>query len=172
MVAILLGWLLNTPPLESIRASWPAAIEGIVATVPLLIAMWGCSKSSFGPIKDLMRQVEIQIVPLFEGAPFHALLLISLFAGIGEECLFRGVMQPGLSAWVGVPIALTLTSGIFGLAHLITPTYAVFAGLIGAYLGVIAVATDNLFVPIVTHALYDLAALKYLVSAKRKRVQC
>ncbi len=170
LFAIVLGWLFSHPPLQSIRVSWTAAFEGTAATVPLLIAMWGCSRSSCGPIKDLMRQVEEEVIPLFEGAPSHALLLISILAGIGEECLFRGVLQPGLATWVGLPIALILTSGLFGLAHFISPTYAVLAGLIGAYLGVVAVVTDNLFVPIAAHALYDFAAFKYLLSPKRRRI--
>ena len=118
-----------------------------------------------------MRQVRKQIVPLFLGAPSHALLLVSLLAGIGEECLFRGVLQSELTGLIGMPLALVLTSTIFGLAHLITPTYALFAGLIGCYLGVLMILTDNLLVPVMAHALYDYAALKYLIGSYSRRYE-
>ena len=68
-----------------------------------------------------------------------------------------------------MPMAVLVTSTLFGLAHLVTPTYAVLAGLIGIYFGVLAVVTDSLLVPIVAHALYDYAALTYLVGPFRRR---
>ena len=95
-------------------------------------------------------------------------ILISLLAGLGEELLFRGVLQLGLTDWFGLPIALVATSTLFGLAHLITPTYAVLAGIIGIYFGMLAVVTDSLFAPVAAHALYDWAALTYLVSSARR----
>jgi membrane protease YdiL (CAAX protease family) len=55
---------------------------------------------------------------------------------------------------------------VFGLAHPISTTYAVLASLIGIYLGFLFVATDNLLVPIVTHAAYDFLALVYLLSGQ------
>jgi membrane protease YdiL (CAAX protease family) len=162
LAAVILGWLFGRPTIQQLNWSMKAALQGTVATVPLLIGMWACSKTSFGPIANLMHQVENQIVPLFNGASAKELLLVSTLAGLGEECLFRGVLQPEVASWVGVPVALVLTSALFGLAHFITPTYAVFAGMIGAYVGALAVLTGNLLVPVATHALYDFAALMYL----------
>ncbi len=162
LVALGFGELLDESPLKILHLNWTGLLVGTLATGPLLITMWGCSRSKFGPFEELMRQVEEQIVPLFLGASTWALLLISVLAGVGEEYLFRGVLQSGLTGWVGMPVALGVTSVLFGLAHLITPTYAVFAGLIGAFFGVLGILTGNLLVPIVTHALYDFVALKYL----------
>jgi membrane protease YdiL (CAAX protease family) len=53
---------------------------------------------------------------------------------------------------------------LFGLLHPITPTYAVLAALMGAYLGGVWLASGNLLVPIVAHALYDFIALAYLLA--------
>jgi membrane protease YdiL (CAAX protease family) len=169
LFAAVLGWLLNVPALSRIHPTWTSLISGVLATGPLLFAMWWCSNSSLKPLQKLMNQVEESLVPVFLGASSGTLLLISVLAGLGEELLFRGVFQIGLAAWVGLPIALAATSTLFGLAHLITPTYAVLAGLIGVYFGVLAVATDSLFAPIVAHAFYDWVALMYLVSPRRRK---
>jgi len=55
-----------------------------------------------------------------------------------------------------------LASVLFGVVHSITPTYAVVAALVGAYLGWLWLWRDNLLAPIVTHAVYDFVALAYL----------
>jgi len=60
-----------------------------------------------------------------------------------------------------------VASMLFGLAHLVTPTYALLAGIIGAYLGTLVFVTGDLFAPILSHALYDYVALRYLVRQDR-----
>jgi len=168
LLALVLGWLFGFPPLYQMHFSWIGLGTGIIATGPLLLGMWWCSRSQFPPLRALMRQVDELLVPLFFGAPWYTLLLISVLAGFGEEFLFRGVFQPGLTAWVGLPLALLITSTLFGLAHLITPTYAVLAGLIGFYFGLIAAVTGSLLAPVTSHALYDCVALTYLISPTRR----
>ena len=163
VLALLLGMLLGTPPLRRLHVTYSGAAVGCIATAPLLLGMWMCLRSNSRPLQELMRQVRELIVPMFRGASTISLLVVSVLAGLGEELLFRGVLQFGLSHWVGMPVALAVTSVLFGLAHLITPTYAVAAGIIGAYLGGLVVLTGNLLVPVLAHALYDFVALKYLV---------
>ena len=88
--------------------------------------------------------------------------------GFGQ-CL----LQDGLASWLGGAGGLALAIGIasvaFGLVHLITPTYAVLATLVGAYLGALYVLSGSILTPIVTHALYDFVALVYLVKWKPGR---
>jgi membrane protease YdiL (CAAX protease family) len=55
---------------------------------------------------------------------------------------------------------------LFGLLHLVTPTYAVLAALMGGYLGWLYVRTGNLLVAIIVHALYDFFALSYFVKGR------
>ena len=112
------------------------------------------------------------LVPLFRECRLLDLAVISALAGLGEEMLFRGVVQQAVADWVdgerGIWVGLALAALLFGLVHMITPTYAVLAGLIGLYLGWIWIATDrNLLVPIVTHAAYDFLALVYLVKVRK-----
>src|SRR5262249_11763239 len=91
------------------------------------------------------------------------LALVALAAGLGEEMLFRGFLQAYLVQGMPVWPAIAIASVVFGVLHLITPTYAVLATLISLYLGWLFVATDDLLAVVVAHALYDFLALVYLI---------
>lgn len=110
--------------------------------------------------------VEERIAPLFAGSSPAEIVLVAGLAGLGEETLFRGVVQTALldrcPTWAAVGISATL----FGLAHFLSATYAVMAALVGAYLGWLHLASGNLLVPIVAHAVYDLVALRILLDVK------
>ena len=75
-------------------------------------------------------------------------------------------MQPALAAHLPLAAAVAVTAALFGLAHWITPTYAVLAGIVGAYLGWLLAVSGNSLVPVVAHALYDVVALALLVRVK------
>ncbi len=124
----------------------------------------------WGPLRDLDRIMREGVLPLFRDCSLGELLLVSVLAGLGEEMLFRGVVQVGFERLLGSPwIALAAASVLFGLAHPITMTYAVLAGLIGVYFGWLLMATGNLLAPITTHAAYDFVALVYLVWSETPR---
>lgn len=168
---ILLAWVvgatLGHPPFAQIHLSWGAIAVGIVATLPPLLALHWCLRSDWGPLKQLFREVDEMLVPLFRGCSHFELALISLLAGLGEEALFRGVFQTALTDWTGPVAGLLMASALFGLAHLVTRTYAVLAGLVGLYLGALALTSGNLLIPVLVHGLYDLVALTYLVRKHR-----
>ena len=105
--------------------------------------------------------------PLFGACSVLELAAICALAGFGEEMLFRGVAQPVLERWLGAWGSVAATNAIFGIMHLITPTYAVLAGLMGVYLSCLWMGCQNLLVVIVAHALYDFLALLYLTRGWR-----
>ena len=111
-------------------------------------------------VKQFTEEV---IRPLFAPCTLFDLALIALLAGLGEEMLFRGILQPALGRWLGPWPGLVLASVLFGLLHPITGTYVVLAALIGAYLGYLFDLRQNLLVVIVAHALYDFVVLACLV---------
>jgi hypothetical protein len=113
-----------------------------------------------------VRLAEARIAPLFAGSTMLGLGIVAALAGLGEEALFRGVIQTAMAGHMPVWTAIALTAALFGVAHWLTPTYAVLAGLVGAYLGWTLAASGNLLVPIVAHGLYDLIALAVLVRVK------
>merc|ERR1711879_131916 len=84
-----------------------------------------------------------------------AAFMIGMIAGFSEELAFRGVLQAGLVTTMNSAAAIFVSSVIFGVLHAATPLYAVIAGLFSAYFGWLFNSTDNLTVPITTHAVYD-----------------
>ncbi len=167
VAAVILGWLLGYDPVANLRWTWAAAGWGVAATLPPLIFMVWCTHTSWAPFQGLTRLVRQLILPHFAHTTWLDLLLISIAAGVGEELLFRGLLQAAITDWLNVWAGLCLASLIFGLAHSITRMYAVLATLLGVYLGGLWLACDNLLAPIITHALYDFVALLYLVWTDR-----
>jgi len=170
VVAVALGWLTGQRPLESFAWTLPDAGWGVLATLPPLALLWLCLKCPIRPFTELVRVVDELLVPLFRGCRLPELAVISVLAGLGEEMLFRGVIQKGIADWIqgqlGVWVGLAAAAILFGLLHRITLTYALLAGLIGLYLGSIWLLTENLLVPITAHAAYDFLALAYLVKVR------
>jgi membrane protease YdiL (CAAX protease family) len=118
----------------------------------------------------MMRLVDELLVPAFARWTIGELLLVSLLAGVGEELLFRGVLQPALAGSLGPWWALIAASLMFGLVHFLSVSYAVFATLMGVWLGVLWIASGNLLVPIVAHAAYDFLTLVYVRRERARRV--
>ncbi len=176
VVAVGLGWLLDRDPMESFpekpdEAAWGVG-WGIAATLPPLLLLWLGLKCPWRPFVELTRVVDTLLVPLFRHLRLLELAVISVLAGLGEEMLFRGIIQQGTEDWVsgepGVWVGLAAAAFLFGLMHRITLAYALLAGLIGFYLGGIWLATDNLLVPITAHAVYDFMVLVYLTRIREQ----
>jgi hypothetical protein len=125
-------------------------------------------RTHWTPLSRLRIELDEKVMPIFTNCKLPDLALIALLAGVGEELFFRGWLQSVLTskfeAWLGILIA----SALFGLAHYLSRTYAIYAGLTGLYLGVIYQISGNLYMVMVIHTLYDFIALMYLVS-KGKR---
>jgi len=126
-------------------------------------------RSKAEPLSQIREFLEVSVRPFLQGATILDLFFLSLFAGIGEELLFRGVLQGALSMQFGTLFGLIIASLLFGLGHWITRSYALIASLIGLYLGYLWLLTSNLLVPIVTHALYDFVALLIFLKAMKER---
>jgi membrane protease YdiL (CAAX protease family) len=163
VLAMLLGWLLRQPPLEKLRWDSLDALYGLLATLPLLVLFLVLTRWPVGPLRRIKEFSDEVIRPLLAPCSLVDLVGISVLAGLGEEMVFRGVLQGVLSRWFTPWLGIILASVLFGLLHAITVTYAVLAALMGAYLGWLFRATDNLLVVVLVHALYDLLVLLYLL---------
>ena len=158
-----LGWLLGVPPLQNFAWEWRGALWGLAGTVPMILLFLALMRWPVGPLGRLKRFSEEVLRPLLSPCSVADLAGIALLAGLGEEMLFRAVLQGAFTRWSGPWVALALASALFGLLHAVTVSYAVLAALMGAYLGWVWRATDNLLVPVVMHGLYDFFALLYLL---------
>jgi hypothetical protein len=88
--------------------------------------------------------------------------MVATLAGVGEELLFRGVLQVKAGQWTTPLIGLLIASLLFGLAHALSKLYFAFAVAVGAFLGWLAIACHDLVAPMIAHGLYDFLALAYL----------
>jgi membrane protease YdiL (CAAX protease family) len=91
-------------------------------------------------------------------------LLVAALSGLGEEILFRGVLQSVLGLW--------LTSAVFGLLH-IGPSrhlwpWALMAGAAGLIFGLMAGITGDLIAPILAHATINFLNLRFLALTDRR----
>ena len=92
-------------------------------------------------------------------------VILSLSAGVGEELLFRGALQPMMSHVVGgnAYFAIGLSSILFGALHAATIRYFLLASILSAYLGFLQIHYSNIAIPILVHTFFDIVAfLKYL----------
>lgn len=111
-----------------------------------------------GWIVDGVRAVYDEVlVPVFAKLGPASIVVVGAAAGIGEEWLFRGVLQPV----IGMPAA----AAAFGLLHIggrHMLAFGVWAAWMGLALGSLALATGGLIAPIVAHGVYDMLALEYI----------
>ena len=133
--------------------------RGLLATLPMLILLVFLTRSLWPPLLELRRQVESLVRQLFGSAAVWELALVAAAAGIGEEILFRGALQPLIASWSTDLAGLIAVSLLFGVLHAASPAYFVLATLFGFYLGWLAQAYNDLVAPMITHAAYDFAAL-------------
>lgn len=165
VAAVALGWAGGVRFWDGVEVSGRAAAYAVALTVPLLIALAVAARTSWSVVERIRQDLDL-VLPMFRNCTVFDLLLMSLLAGAGEEALFRGFLQPVAVDTVGALPGLVVVSVMFGLVHLVSIPYAVFATGMGLYLGAIQFYTGNLFVPAAVHALYDFVALVYLLRVR------
>lgn len=156
LLAVLLAlWLdINLLPLSN-DLGRDVTVGSLAAVLPAALFILSLSPQArrISWIGSLQKTL-LSLQGIFSQARILDLVAISLIAGIAEEMLFRGVIQTQLGI---LPASI-----LFGLAHLITPTYAVIATIMGIYIGILYQVFDSLLIPIQLHFIYDLFALLYL----------
>ncbi len=180
-LAIGLGWISSQSPWEEIKVNGSAIALGVAAVLPLVVLVLICRQLAWEPVRTLWRVLDEVVVPLFRTCNWIELAAISFLAGLGEELLFRGLLQNGIAQWTGdfLPhtpaaalagdwMAIIIVAILFGALHAVNVAYAVLAAIIGVYLGWLYLATGNLTVPIVAHGLYDFVALVYVLGRSPK----
>lgn len=170
VLALLLAVVFGLHPWADIDFSAGALVQSVAATVPMVVALLALMQARWDWVRALRRIVEDHLLPLFRNAGPAAIFAVALAAGVGEELLFRGVIQAGLEGLIGPLAALAVASLLFGLAHALTAGYFIVTCLMGFYLGWLYQATGNLLVPIMVHFLYDWVMLAwYLRGTQRSR---
>ena len=158
---VALSWwcsrLLDLPP------RWGDPIRdgsiGIVVALGLAVANYLLLTRAPGTwvVNGVRSAYRETIVPLFGGLHPAGAIVIGAAAGLGEEWLFRGILQP--------LVGLIASSVVFGVAHVggrRMLAFGAWATGMGLVMGGLAIATGGLIAPIVAHGLYDMLALEYI----------
>jgi membrane protease YdiL (CAAX protease family) len=157
LIAVILSRYLGISLLPLSDNPLKDAALGVAGTVPPL-AFFLFSVSSRAdrvPALGALKKIVLTDVrSIFRNSSPNDIVVISLIAGIGEEFLFRGVLQ--------VKYGIVFASIVFGLLHFVSPAYAAVTTVMGFYLGAFFQKTGGLLAPVIIHFLYDLAALLYL----------
>jgi hypothetical protein len=160
LVAYVIGWLGSIDPLADLRPDFTALAYGLAGTLPLTLLFLLAYQLPVEGLKTIKHLLVDRLGPFLNACEWTGLLYLALLAGVTEEILFRGLLQPLLESHWGYAAGLVGSNMLFALAHCITPVYALLAGLTGLYLGF---SLDfggerNLLTPIAIHALYDFLA--------------
>ncbi|WP_202978878.1 CPBP family intramembrane glutamic endopeptidase [Halomicronema hongdechloris] len=176
----------DQPPIDSLSRVQILAAIGITALILLLIArlwLWldpisllplhlslidGLLGLGLGAAITLASALAYQLWPAYRRSadvylqlvlsPLTAIdvLWLGILPGLSEELLFRGVMLPaiGLTGF-GVVIS-SLCFGVLHLSSLEQWPYGIWATVIGLVLGMSALITGNLLVPLLAHIVTNL----------------
>ncbi len=159
LVALGAGAIFGLPFWTGMQLSFESIGLGIVATIPLLIMLRLVYCSQSRGLVRLRQLVQELLGRSIARCGWLDLCVVALLAGVCEECLFRGLLEPLLGYWNPI-VGFVGANFIFGLLHAVTPTYFVYSALTGCYLSLtLRITTEpNLIIPITVHALYDLVA--------------
>ena len=163
-----LSWLFGQGLLSNMHWAWRDSLVGLAAAVPPLSVFWWTLRSKWRFCRDIRHFLDDSILPIIRPWQVSQFFLICALAGLGEEFFFRAAVQGGLTQLVGPTAALILAGLIFGACHSMTWGYIALTSLMGVYLGALWSWTGNLLGPVITHAVYDFAAMLYLLRLRKK----
>lgn len=126
---------------------------GLVLALLLVVATRVCVKRF-----RWARGLHLELQPVAQGLSNSRIVLIAGFSSLGEELLFRGLLQP----WLGLVLAAVL----FGIVHQVPGAsrwvWVGWATVVGLALGAIYELTGSLLGPLLAHAIINAINLAYL----------
>lgn len=170
LIAFILGGLAGINPLQSLSFSETAIGYGILGTLPLIMLYMTLEQFETVSTRKIKKVIFDVLGSKLSTCHWSDLLVLASIAGITEEALFRGLLQPWLESHWGMLTGLIGSNLVFGLVHAITPLYIVLAIAVGIYLGLSLDYGDerNLLTPMIIHALYDFFAFIMIVRSYRR----
>lgn len=151
---------------------WLAGLLVILVAYPLVeyigylnqkISLGGATNQWMKSMEeDATRQIKFMLQRRTPGELIKNLVFISLFAGIGEELFFRGVLQRIFirmtqNPWMGIVLTAAIFSGIHFQFYGFFPRF-----LLGILLGAIYWYSGSLWTAILAHFLYDASVIVFL----------
>ncbi len=150
LLAIAKAWLhLSDVTLLPVTFTWMSLGWGFAVGFVITIASFIMYRIWPAYSRSANTYLKLVLSPLL----WPDLIWLGLLPGLSEELLFRGVMLSDLGL---TPLALVVSSIAFGILHFSGSQqwpYVIWASIVGLILGYSAIATGNLFVPIIAHIL-------------------
>lgn len=104
------------------------------------------------------RTLHAELRPLARDLPPSAVLSLALLSSLGEELLFRSLLQPATNLWI--------QAAVFGLIHQLPGRarwiWVAWATIMGTALGALFAGTGSLLGPLLAHALINGMNLRFL----------
>lgn len=168
VAAVLSGWLVGLDPWVSWSWGIRGWVWGVIGVLPPLGMLRWVMRSGWGPVREMRERMEPILRGVFAGWRWWELVVLSAVAGLGEEVMFRGVVQAWLEVQLGWWGALVVASILFGFMHPITRLYVTLAAVMGVWFGLVWLWAGSLWAPVLAHGLYDAIALVVCVRGLRR----
>ena len=167
VAAVAVGWASGVGP-PDLEPTSRTLLVGTLATLPLVGLYFLADRVRLRSFRRIHRLLLRTLGRPLAACRWYELALLAALAGICEELLFRGVLQPWLGR-LGEPAGWIGANVLFGLAHAVTPLYAALAGLVGLFLSGVQAAGGNVLAPMLAHGLYDWFAFAMVARDYRRR---
>jgi membrane protease YdiL (CAAX protease family) len=167
-LAAAIAWFAGIDLAAEIRLSARSIAWGLAGTAPMLVVLAVLTHVNWRPIARIREIVRSFARQLLLRASWLEVAILCALAGIGEELLFRGVLQTLLIGWTNQPMGILLCGIAFGAVHCLTMTYFILAVAVGCFLGWLYVATNSLAAPIIAHGVYDFVALAIVLRSVQR----
>ncbi|VAX35696.1 hypothetical protein MNBD_PLANCTO02-1873 [hydrothermal vent metagenome] len=173
LLALFLAWVFDVDWQAFLHWDMKAAAWSMGGLLPMLLLFFFLHRFPIGSMLKVKRFLIDVLGPSLSTCRWYELLILAGLAGLSEELLFRGVLQPWFEniggETAGHSLGVIGSNILFGLVHAVTITYAILASLMGIYLSLLLDISGerNLIIPVIVHALYDFVA--FLVISKTYR---
>lgn len=181
---ILFGWIVYRKPIASLSLktfstpiNWLLVLASMVVTMPFMTWLVEFNEQLIlpdflAPLENWMKQSEQSAEALTKvfltfngvGSFVYILLIVAIVPAVGEELLFRGVLQKIMVSWFkNYHVAIWVTAILFSALHM--QFYGFLPRmLLGALFGYVFYWSSSLWLPILGHFINNgsVVALSYL----------
>lgn len=122
------------------------------------LGITGASAIAYRLWSGYRKSADMYLKLVLEPLAWSDLVWMGLLPGLSEELLFRGVMLPAIGLNATGVVFSSLCFGVLHLSGLQQWPYVVWATAIGAVLGISALLSGNLLIPVIAHVTTNLIA--------------
>lgn len=165
LIGALILWLAGGPPfIEMFKVTTPLLFQLPIGIAVGAFSGWGAWIIVRSPWMEPVRSKYTDLIGQLRLSPWQ-IVYISLCAGIGEEILFRGVIQPYLGVW----ITAILFVAIHGYLNPMNNRLFMYGLYMTMVIALIGFMTDllGLYSAIIAHTVIDIILLQKMSKFER-----